>query len=265
MKMCNFSVVALLVATWGLSSPTHAAIMASWLFTGANNGVDTSPANNGTSNDPGNVGLGNPYLSSVVHPSVTASGITAPSAGGAGSATVRIGALDGTPLGYVGQGSIFLTSSQGINDPNHVGQYFTVTLTPQLGPGGYRLNFTDIRLQAARSGGSDRGFRVRSSLDGFTANLNPSGLGGTDVMSLANGATQRPIFTNYTIDLTATAFNEVFTPIEFRFYPWSSAPNNTIDMDNLVINGTIIPEAGSLTLLLAGLVCSCGTRRRSQR
>jgi hypothetical protein len=263
MKM-HLTLLAAIVAMWSFSASTHAAIMASWLFTGAQNGVDTVPANNGTSNDPNNVGLGNPFKPSSVLANMTASGITAPSAGGAGSTTVRIGALDGTPLGYVGQGNIFLTSSQGVNDPSHVGQYFTVTLTPDPS---YWLDFTDLRLQAARSGGSDRGFRVRSSLDGFTADLNPSGLGGTDVMSPANGATQRPTFTNYTIDLAAAAFDHVTTAIEFRFYPWSSAPNNTIDMDNIRFNGTVeTPEPASLALLLVSMVSSCGTRlRRLQR
>lgn len=254
MRRSTFALICLVLVAMVFATPAMAANLVGWTFDGAENGIDTVPANDGTSNDPNN----NPFEPQLVHPEVMASGITAPSAGGAVSPTVRIGAL--SSLGYVGAGNVFLTSTEGINDPSHVGQYFTLTIAPDPG---YFIDLQDLLLQAARGGGSDRGFRIRTSLDGFTADVNPSS---TALMSDANGGSQRPDFTPYTIDLSGPEFDNITSAVEFRFYPWSSFQNNSIEMDNLVFRGDValIPEATSIALLLSAVALSCGVRRRSQ-
>jgi hypothetical protein len=247
MKICNFGRIVVLMAACVCCSSTRAATIAGYLFDGQENGVDSQPLNTGTGS--------NSYLPSVVSANVTASRITAPGAGAAGSATVRLGVL--ASLGYP-SGNVLLSSTQGLGDTNSPSHYFTVTIEPNAG---YAIDLQDLRLQAARGGGSDRGFRVRSSLDGFATTLN-----GAETLALA---TQRPTMTPYTVDLSSPAFNAITAPIEFRFYPYSTAPNNTIEFDNVVLNGTVnqvsqVPEAASLTLMMTALICACGTRRRSK-
>ncbi len=246
MKVCSFRAVALFVVISGFCSAVHAATIAGYLFEGQENGVD-SPLNNGETSLS--------YLPSVVGANVSASRITAPGAGGAASATVRLGVL--ASLGYP-TGNVLLSSTQGLGDTNSLNHFFTVTLEPHAG---YVLDLQDLRFQAARGGGSDRGFRVRSSLDGFSAELN-----GAETLALA---TERPTMTPYIIDLSAVAFDAITSPIEFRFYPFSSAPNNTIEFDNVVFNGDVtqtqVPEAASLALIMTALTYSCVSRRQLWR
>lgn len=131
-----------------------------------------------------------------------------------------------------------------------IDDYFSITVTPDPGQ---VIDFESITLEGARGGGSDRGFVVRSSVDGFTANLN-----GPETESMA---TQRPNLTPYTIDLTDPAFDAVDSAIEFRFYVFSTAPTNVLEFDNIAINGVVVPEPGSFTLFGAGLLVMLRRKR----
>ncbi len=122
-----------------------------------------------------------------------------------------------------------------------IDDYFSITVTPDAGT---IIDLESITLDGARGGGSDRGFVVRSSVDGFTANLN-----GPETESMA---TQRPTLTAYTIDLTDPAFDAISGPIEFRFYAYSTGPDNVLELDNIAINGVIVPEPSGLALLGIG-------------
>ncbi len=172
---------------------------------------------------------------------IVATGLTATNPTPTGGGTTHGVRLGNDNLTYApSQGEVLVIGTTGTNAFS-TADYFSIILTPEAG---YVLDLENITLQAARGGGSARGFRVRSSLDGFTANLNDSA---TETL-----ATQRPTLTGYTINLAAPMFGAITGPIEFRFYVYSSSVNNTIEMDNLRFNGTAaIPEPASLMGLLA--------------
>lgn len=102
--------------------------------------------------------------------------------------------------------------------------YFNFTVTANAG---YVLNLTSLNFDAMRGGaGTPRGYVVRSSVDGFSANLAQSDIG-----------TARPTFTNVNVDLSAAAFQNLPT-ITFRIYSYSSATTSSVDFDSFTVNGT---------------------------
>lgn len=174
-----------------------------------------------------------------------AAGVTATNLAATGGGTLEGVRLGNNKLTYAQplQGEVLLVGTAGTNAFSD-DDYFSFTLTPDSGQ---VLDLTSITVQAARGGGSARGFRVKSSLDNFTTSLNDTA---TETI-----ATERPTLTDYTVDLNAAAFEAVSGPIEFRVYVYSNFKDNTVEMDNLVVNGQVVPEPGSMALLsLSGLL-----------
>ncbi len=97
--------------------------------------------------------------------------------------------------------------------------YFTFTLTPAAG---YKINFVSLVYTGQRSSTGPNSFALRSSLDGFTANIgSPTATGGT-------------------ISLSATAYQNVSGAIEFRFYGWAgTAAAGTYSINDFTFNGTV--------------------------
>lgn len=196
-----------------------------------------------------NVETGTQYAPSSVVAGLTASNVTDSS----GNLTLSIGS--GTSVGYAN--NFLLVNPNGATFNSTF--YFGFTVTPN---NGMTLNLDSLTLDAARAGGSARGFQIRSSADGFASNLSISP-GSTSLGS------QRPTYTNYTVDLSGTTFDSIAsTSLEFRVYPFGGT-NIFIDYDNVTLNGAVsasaIPEPSSVALLagVSILAVSAARRRRT--
>jgi len=105
------------------------------------------------------------------------------------------------------------------------GSYFFITITPTSGNS---ISLTTLTFNIARGGASTpRGYDVRSSVDSFAASL-----GTADV------ATARTTWTNVSIDLSAAGFQNVTGSITFNIYLYAPSEGNSLDIDDVVINGT---------------------------
>ena len=113
-------------------------------------------------------------------------------------------------------------------DPNG---YFTFTLTPNSG---FLMNFASFVYTGQKSGTGPVSYSFRSSVDGFTADIGV------------------PTQTGTTISLAAAAYQNINTPIEFRFYAYASGgAGGTYSINDFTFNGTCIPgpslTSGALT------------------
>ncbi|MDI9341413.1 MAG: T9SS type A sorting domain-containing protein [Sediminibacterium sp.] len=124
-------------------------------------------------------------------------------------------------------------------------QYYQVSVTPSAN---YSINYSQIRFDMRRSGTGVRNYAVRSSADAYTANL-PASITPTNAnLSVLPGDI---FFWNFdatstaadqkgsTISLSGTSFQNVTTPLSFRFYAWNAESNaGTFSIDTVVISGT---------------------------
>lgn len=105
---------------------------------------------------------------------------------------------------------------------------FKFTLTADAG---YLLDLSSLTFDVMRGGASTpRGYDVRSSVDGFATSLGQADVG-----------TARPAFTNVSIDLTSAAFQGL-TTITFKIFSYSPATGSSVDYDNFVVNGSVVPQ-----------------------
>lgn len=99
-------------------------------------------------------------------------------------------------------------------------KYFEFTLTPNSG---YEINFISFVYIGQASGTGATNFAFRSSLDGYTANIGSPNVSGT-------------------ISLAAGTFQNIASPITFRFYGWgASSATGTFSINDFVFNGTVVP------------------------
>lgn len=98
--------------------------------------------------------------------------------------------------------------------------YLSFTVNPKP-----TTTFTTLTFNAARGGASTpRGYVVRSSNDSFAANL-----------ATADLNTQRTTFTAVSVDISAIPNT---APVTFRIYFYVPSAGNSIDIDNISVNGT---------------------------
>lgn len=120
-------------------------------------------------------------------------------------------------------------------------RYFSLTITA---PGAWQI--TGISIQAARGGSSTpRGFAVRTSVDGFAADL----VGGGNV------GTVRPTLSTFAMTPPSATLSGA---AEIRVLPYTPASNATIEFDNLVITGTYT-GAGPATVTGAAALAASST------
>ena len=167
-----------------------------------------------------------------------------------------IGTVDngvGNPAPSLRAGASDTTSSQAgalaAND------YFFFTIAPgsSFFAGG-EIDLTSLTFDRANTGGFTSTFFVRSSVDAFATNL-----GGTSY------TTSSTTFTSATITLTDPSFQDLTVPVEFRFYLYddTGSGSNRTFIDNVVLNGTAIPEPATYMLLGLGvLICAQQYRRK---
>lgn len=134
--------------------------------------------------------------------------------------------------------------------------YFQFTVTPGVGQ---TIDFSSISLDAARGGGSARGFSIASSVDAYATLFTSLAGHPTAYDAVAGIATQEAVYTNYAFDLSS--LSDITTATTFRIYSWSSAAANTIYYDNITLNGTAVPEPAAAALGAFGLLSLLRRRR----
>ncbi len=165
--------------------------------------------------------------------SATAAGVPQATVTGANVAAADIAGLSGGVLDYSSPATkptsapylrmtfTTLGTTAAAAVTNNAGYSFTITANA-----GYVLNLTSLNFDAMRGGAATpRGYVVRSSADGFAANL-----------ATADLLTARPTFTNVNVSLTGSAFQNLGA-ITFRIYGYSPATGSSVDFDNLTVNG----------------------------
>jgi hypothetical protein len=107
-------------------------------------------------------------------------------------------------------------------------QYFQFSVTPDAG---FKFNFTALTFDAARGGASTpRGWVIRSSLDGFGADID------VDVVPTAH-----PNLTSYSVPLAGAMFSDVLAETTFRFYGFAPSTGVGVFYDNITLNGSVLP------------------------
>jgi hypothetical protein len=125
-------------------------------------------------------------------------------------------------------------------------EYFEVTVTPAAG---FTMDVNSITFTVQRSGTGIRTYAVRSSLDGFAANLPASINPANTDLSVQTGdvfywALDANISaeTGSTITL-GTSFDGLSSALTFRFYGWNSEANTgSFSIDDVVISGIANPS-----------------------
>lgn len=150
----------------------------------------------------------NPYVTGqTVSPNITVSGI------GRGSGIT--GAAADNRYNAIGWSQVGLDA----ND------YFTFTITPNAG---YVIDFGNFVYTAEASGTGPVNFVFRSSLDGFTSNIGTATSSGT------------------TIDLTAIAFQNRTSSVEFRLYAWGGF-GGEFSVNSFTFNGVVAACAPTIS------------------
>jgi hypothetical protein len=156
-----------------------------------------------------------------------------------------------------GNNNIFLGRLLSTVDASVSGdRYFEFTVTPDHG---YQLDLTGLSFDVARGGDSTpRGWALRSSLDGFAANI------GTDTIP-----TVQPSFTSAAVSLGAAPYQDLTDGITFRVYGYMPTESTYIGLyfDNVNLQGNVslVPEPGAYAAVAAaGLLAWAGWRRRTQ-
>jgi len=138
-------------------------------------------------------------------------------------------------------GGIGDTLFSGMTGSTNTAEYYEVTLTPDAG---YAIAGDSIKFSFERSGTGVRTYAVRSSLDGYTANLTAVyGLPTTNVDVQAGNIffLKRDILTtqNRNIIVLGPSFTNLTSAVTFRFYGWNSeAGTGTFSIDNVNFIGS---------------------------
>ncbi|HOF17579.1 MAG TPA: PEP-CTERM sorting domain-containing protein [Phycisphaerae bacterium] len=230
-----FAIIAA-ISLVGFASPAGAAVLSQYTFTGL---VSTDDA---------------PYAASTVDANATAGGFT-PAAGlgsnGNWNSTPNgINTSGGNPAPEFAQKPISSTSQSASYSNN---AYWSITLTPNSG---YKANLTSLTFDlAVMNSGLAPSYYLSSSVGGFD----------TPIGAVANSVTGG--YNTKTFDLSDSSFQNLTGTVEFRLYLWSvngsGSSGSRWTFDNVTINGTIIPEPMTLSMLAAGGALMMLKRRHS--
>lgn len=157
-------------------------------------------------------------------PSTTASNIT----GGTLTNNLLTSFVSDVGLGYATEPVLVPMPTSGATNAStaiSTDSYFYLSISPTSGNS---LSLTTLTFNIARGGvATPRGYDVRSSADNYATTL-----GTADV------ATQRPTWTSVSIDLSGASFQNVTSTITFRIYLYAPTTTNTLDIDDIVLNGS---------------------------
>jgi len=133
------------------------------------------------------------------------------------------------------------TLFSGMTGAINTAEYYEVTLTPDIG---YTITGDSIKFSFERSGTGVRTYSVRSSLDGYAANLTAVYGVPTTNVNVQSGNIfflKKDIVTvqNRNIIVLGPAFMNLLSPVTFRFYAWNSeASTGTFSIDNVNFIGS---------------------------
>lgn len=133
---------------------------------------------------------------------------------------------DGVPTRTTTSGPTYWVTEQGWTEPN---TYLSCTIQAQAG---FEIQLTSLVFeQATLAATGPSTWRVRSSLDGFAADL---ASGNVSIL---------PTFTQHTVDLSGGTIGA--TPVEFRWFAASASNVNTSwGVDDVVVNGEVVATNG---------------------
>lgn len=173
-------------------------------------------------------------------PTTTAPNLTAsPVSDAAGAVGIEISSAATTPAGAPflrldPQGNAATAAAAVTNN-----KYFQFVVTANSG---FFLNLTSLTFNAARGGaGTPRGYAVRSSADAFATDLITASLD-----------TVRPTYTAVNLPFTGPTY-ENLPAITFRIYSFSPGAGQSVDYDDIVVNGSVVPVPEPSTLVLPAL------------
>ncbi|MGE3657816.1 MAG: VCBS domain-containing protein, partial [Mycolicibacterium sp.] len=123
-------------------------------------------------------------------------------------------------------------------------KYFEVTITPLPGTS---LDLDTIQFTIQRSGTGIRSYAVRSSLDGFSANLPAVNNTGNPDLAVIGGNSFQWVRDSNTaaedgsVVTLGPAFAGLTAPVTFRFYGWNAeAGTGTFSIDNVKFSGSTL-------------------------
>jgi hypothetical protein len=131
--------------------------------------------------------------------------------------------------------------------------FFQFSITPNAG---YELDLSELAFQVATAspGAPNNGYVVRSSVDGFSSDLESGPI-----------PTDYPTYTSITVNLSGSGFQNLLSQTTFRIYTWLDAaePNPAAAYDNIVLRGTVVPvpEPGTWFLGASSLAMVIISRR----
>jgi len=189
-----------------------------------------------------------------------------------GAAGTGPGISASTDMAFFRSDGLTTTEGGAIGAPD----YFTFTFTPNIGTS---FALTSITFDfggsnggptGGPSGGPSNSFNVFAVLRSNAEAVDYSTNIGATATQLIPGPGDGAVYnlSQRTFDLTGSPeFANVTTATTFRIYLYSSDntfANQILRADNVLLNGTLIPEPGSTTLVLAGLGVGLYIRRRSR-
>lgn len=131
--------------------------------------------------------------------------------------------------------------------------FFQFSITPNVG---YELDLSELAFQVATAspGAPNNGYVVRSSVDGFSSDLQSGPI-----------PTDYPTYTSVTVDLSGSGFQNLLSQTTFRIYTWldTAEPNPAATYDDIVLRGTVVPvpEPGTWFLGASSLAMVVISRR----
>ena len=168
-------------------------------------------------------------------------------------------------LGGVNASDNFATFTGSLN----LAKYDEVTLTPSAG---FVLDLNTIAFTIQRSSTGIRSYAVRSSLDGYSANLSASISPVNANLGVGPGDEFRYLFDanttaqNGSLVTLGVPFDALTSAVSFRVYGWNAeGDGGTFSIDNVAFAGTTlaVPEPTAFAILGLGLLGLRVLRRKS--
>ena len=194
-----------------------------------------------------------------------ATNVTASTFGGGGVTPVlySVGAASTGSDSDLGQAYLDRTktpTTANVDAAGTTGYYFSFTVTPDAGK---KLNLTTLNFYYgdAQADASTLNLGLWSSADSFATQVGSTLSWSPATTTVGNFETTSSGTQYATLDLSAPAFQNLTAATTFRIYGWDSTNvSGQLRIDDVQLNGTVVPEPRAA--LLGGLGMLCLLRRR---